>query len=106
MALYGDTGEIPLSIKGYRLMIDYWKRLNTLPESNLAKIALIENINIRTSWIRTIENLLKTFNLTETTGGESEFKRTSKQYSINYYKSIWHTKIESENMSRLSFFFK
>ena len=41
MAVYGDTGEIPLSIKGYRLMIDYWKRLNTLPESNLAKIALM-----------------------------------------------------------------
>ena len=104
MALYGDTGEIPLSIKGYRLMIDYWKRLNALPDSNLAKIALMENINIRTSWIRTIENLLKTFNLTEATGGEPEFKRTSKQYSINYYKSKWHSKIESENMPRLSFF--
>ena len=106
MALYGDTGEIPLSIKGYRLMIDYWKRLNTLPESNLAKIALMENINIRTSWIMTIENLLKAFNLTETTGGEPEFKRASKQYWINYYKSRWHIKIESENMSRLSFFQK
>ena len=65
MAIYGDCGETPISIKGYRLMLDYWKRLNTLPESTLAKKALWENINIKTNWIRTIEKLLATFNLTE-----------------------------------------
>ena len=27
MAIYGETGEIPLSLKGYRLMLNYWKRL-------------------------------------------------------------------------------
>ena len=24
MAVYGETGEIPLSLKGYRLMLSYW----------------------------------------------------------------------------------
>ena len=67
MAIHGDTGEVPLSIKGYRLMLDYWNRLNNLPETNLAKKALKVNVKIRTNWIMTVEKLVKTFNLVEST---------------------------------------
>ena len=59
MAVYGETGEIPLSLKGYRLMLNYWKRLSTLPDKSLAKKALIENANIRTNWLITIEKLVR-----------------------------------------------
>ena len=52
MAIYGDSGETPISMKGYKLMLDYWKRLNTLPESTLAKKALRENNNLRTNYRR------------------------------------------------------
>ena len=37
MAVYGDTGEIPLSLKGCSLMLNHWKRLCTLPDKSLAK---------------------------------------------------------------------
>ena len=37
MAIHGDTRDVPPSIKGYRLMLHYWNRLNNLPETNLAK---------------------------------------------------------------------
>ena len=37
LAIYGETGEIPLSLKGYRLMLSYWNRLRNLPDENLAK---------------------------------------------------------------------
>ena len=75
MAKHGDTGgDVPISIKGRRLMLDYWNRLNTLAESNLAKKALKENINIRTNWILTIENLVKSFNLIETVGDPKKIK--------------------------------
>ena len=61
MAIYGDTCEVPLSLKGYRLMLNYWKRLTSLPERSLAKKALIENANIRSNWIKTIlKTILKT----------------------------------------------
>ena len=63
ISAYGDTGEIPLSLKGYRLMLNYWKRLSTLPEKSLAKKALIENANLRTNWIVTIEKLVRCFRL-------------------------------------------
>ena len=104
MAIHGDTGEVPLSIKGYKLMLDFWNRLNTLPETNLAKKALKENVNIRTNWIMTIEKLLHTFNLTEITGNNQNFKLASKTNTKNYYKSLWETKVKSEDLTRLQFY--
>ena len=65
VAIYGETGEVPLSLKGYRLMLNYWKRLCNLPGKSLAKKALIENANIRTNWIVTIEKLVRCLKLIE-----------------------------------------
>ena len=65
IATYGEAGEIPLSLKGYRLMLNFWFRVTHLHENTLAKKALIENINLRTNWIITIEKLLKCLKLTE-----------------------------------------
>ena len=104
MAVHGDTGEVPLSIKGYKLMLDFWNRLNTLPESNLAKKALKENVCIRTNWIQTIEKLLRTFNLTGITNNTQTFKLASEINTKKYYKSVWETKIKSEALTRLKFY--
>ena len=100
MAIHGDTGEVPLSIKGYKLVLDFWNRLNTLPETNLAKKALRENVNILTNWIMTIEKLLHTFNLTEITDNNQKFKLALKTNTKNYYKSLWETKIKIEDLTR------
>lgn len=64
LAVMGDTGEIPLLYKGFRLMLNYWHRLHALPNESLAKKALIENVQMRTTWIRTIEKLLNLFQIT------------------------------------------
>ena len=106
MAVHGDTGEVPLSIKGYRLMLDYWNRLNTLPDSNLAKKALKENVKIRTNWIMTIEKLVKSFNLIETTSNSKKFKLALKTNARKYYKSLWETRIKSQDLARLQFYQK
>ena len=37
LAIYGETGETPLSLKGYRLMLCYWKRVTSLPDESLVK---------------------------------------------------------------------
>ena len=85
-------------------MLDFWNRLNTLPETNLAKKALKENINIRTNLLMMIEKLLHTFNLTEITGNNQKFKLASKTNTKNYYKTLWETKIKSEDLTRLKFY--
>ena len=59
LALYGDTGEIPLTIKGFTLMVNFWHHVNELPETSFASLALKENIEIRTNWIKTIEKIIK-----------------------------------------------
>ena len=68
MAVYGETGEIPLSLKSYRLMLNYWYRLTKLSDESLVKTALRENILLRTNWIMTIEKLMNLFNLTDLPG--------------------------------------
>ena len=100
VAIYGDTGEIPLSLKGYRLMLNYWKRLSTLPDKSLAKKALIENANIRTNWIVTIEKLVRCLKLIEVP--LKKFKDTTNSVISEYFKSNWKNKLRNEDIPRLS----
>ena len=65
MAIYGDKGETPLAIKGFTLMVNFWYHLTNLPGTSLANIALKENIEMRSNWIKTIEKILNIFNLAE-----------------------------------------
>ena len=99
IAIYGDTAEIPLSLKGYRLMLNYWKRLCSLPERSLAKKALIENANIRSKWIRTIEKLVRLFNLIEVPF--KKFKNKTKSAIPTYFETNWKSKLRNEEISRL-----
>lgn len=105
MAIYGDTGETPISIKGFTLMLNYWHRLNALPETNLAKIALKENIHLHTNWIKTIEKLLSTFNLIEC-HESPKFRGLSKERGKKYFKMHWEQKIRNMDSSRLKFYQK
>ena len=101
IAIYGETGEIPLSLKGYRLMLNYWNRLTNLPEKSLAKKALLENIDLRTNWILTIEKLVKTFNLIESNSICKQFNNTIKENIPKYYKTHWKRKLADPTLSRL-----
>ena len=56
LAIYGETGETPLSLKGHRLTLNFWHRVTKLPESALVKKAMLENIKLRTKWIITIKS--------------------------------------------------
>ena len=102
IAVYGDTREIPISLKGYRLMLNYWKRLTTLPKEQLASKALAENVTLRTNWIQTIEKLLLTFNLLEV--NDKDFKAKTLSSTEAYYISLWKQKLENNDSSRLKFY--
>ena len=49
LAIYGEPGEIPLSLKAYRLMLKYWYRVQNLPNETLVKMALLENVKLKTN---------------------------------------------------------
>ena len=45
-------------------MLKYWHRARDLHHNTLANKALLENFNLRTNWIVTIEKLMNCFKLT------------------------------------------
>ena len=40
LAIYGESGEIPISMKSYRLTLNFWHRVTNLPDTALAKKSL------------------------------------------------------------------
>ena len=100
LAIYGETGDIPLSMKGYRLMLNYWKRLINLPDEWLVKKAYIESVSLRTNWVRTIEKLIRTFNLVEVTN--KKFTNTTKDNIYEYFKTNWKNELSNGQSARLN----
>ena len=103
IAIYGDTGEIPLTIKGFTLLVNFWHHLNMLPELSLANLALKENIQMRTNWIKTVEKIFNIFNLTEHVDAVP-FKDRSKKVCREFYRNKWTDSLPSNEQSRVKFY--
>ena len=104
MTMYGDTNEHPLTMKAFRLMLNFWHRVNNLSETTLVKKALLENINIRTNWIKTVEKLLGDLSLTEAVNEETyKFKQVTRKVLEERFNEYWG-KIVTEDTGRLNFY--
>ena len=101
LTIYGDTGEIPLSLKGYRLMLNFWHRVTSLPDTTLVRKALTENIELRTNWIITIEKLINRFKLADKIGNHKRFKEQTKAIVNKTYSKFWEREIIDPNSTRL-----
>ena len=106
LAVYGETGEIPLSLKSYRLTLNYWHRVTNLPDTTLAKKALLENIELRTNWIITIEKLISTLNLADKIENYSKFKCAVKKSLEDGFIDYWSNSLNDPTVSRLIFYKK
>ena len=87
-------------------MINYWFRTTSLPNSTLVKSALLENIHLRTNWIKTIEKIIQFFNLSELPNTLAKFKTKVYINMQNKYIENWTKKIRENNSPRLSFYEK
>ena len=81
-------GDHPLTLKAFQLMINFSHRVTNLPETALVKKALLENIDLRTNWIITVEKLLGNLPLTGyIDNGTYEFKtKTKKVMGKRFFK--------------------
>ena len=104
LAIYGDTGEIPLSLKCYRMTLNYWHRVTNMSNDALVKIALLENISLRTNWIVTIEKLINTLNLADKIVNPSKFKRATQESLEKSWKTWWKRTLDDPSISRLTFY--
>ena len=104
IAVYGETGDLPLSLKGYGLLINYWYRISKLHDGTLVKKALQENVNLRTNWIITVENLIRYFNLCDKTDTPGRFKSFAKDSIQKKYKEWWAKSLNNPDNARLNFY--
>ena len=102
--MYVETGEVPLSLKAFRMLINFWYRISKLPEATLAKKALHENIAMRTNWVKTVEKILGSFGLTDAIESPCILKRKAKFSVKSKYTEFWSKALEEDNSSRLTFF--
>ena len=103
LSVMGDTGEIPLLLKGFRLMLNYWHRIHKLPDEALVKKALIENTGLRSTWIRPIEKLLIFFQITYTENS-NKFKAITKKLVEQKYIMKWEDTLMNTDKARLEFY--
>ena len=103
MAVYGEMGEIPLSLKAYRLLLKYWYRVTFMPDDTFVKKALLENIRLRTKWIRTIEKIIGQLNLSQFPETINKFGKTLSENLKQKFLNYW-AKAITESDSRLSFY--
>ena len=106
LAIYGESGEIPISMKSYSLTLNFWHRVTNLPDTSLAKKSLLENITLRTNWIKTIEKLINTFNLADKIGNHNKFKKATKYALENGFQNWWKNALNDPDLSRLLFYKK
>ena len=99
----GDTGEIPLLFKGYKLALNFWHRVHSLPNEILVKQALNENVVMRSTWIRTIEKLFDFFKITYTEN-RIKFKAAVNKSVDNKFMEKWNLEIHNTESGRLEFY--
>ena len=106
IAVYGDTGETPLSYKGYRLTVNFWHRVTNLPDTTLVKKAMLENIGLRTNWIMTVEKLINHFKLSDTLGSHNLLKNVIKNKIDSNYCEAWSNDLLTLETTRMDFYRK
>ena len=96
-------GEVPLTIKGFTLLVNFWHHLTNFPKTSLARLALKESIEIRTNWLKTVEKVLNIFNLTDIIDNPC-FKHFSREMGRSFYSSEWGRTVGGDGRSRLQFY--
>ena len=99
VAVYGERTEQPQSLKGHRLLLNFWKIISKLPDECLVKKALTENVSIKTNWIKTVEKLLTTYRLVDVL--DKNFKAKSHENVQKYFINAWKLELGSGDLSRL-----
>ena len=104
LAVFGDTGNIPLQLRGYTLMLKYWDRLRDMDDSTLAKKAYLENIAENSNWAKTIQLLNVKLGLHENPLVGNRFGAAVKINMTTEYTNFWKTSILQS--PRLDFYSK
>ena len=86
------------------MLISFWYRISKLSEETLVKKALLENIALRTNWIKTVEKILGSFDLTDRIASLPTLKLNAKSSMQSKFTEFWRKALIDETSSRLNFY--
>ena len=69
-------------------------------------MALLENIELRTNWIITVEKLINRLKLTDKIANHENFKKVTKSAIEKIYIKFWENELGNPNLTRLHFYKK
>ena len=112
----GETGSYPMMIEMMKLSVKYFKRVMSLPPTQLVKAAMTEQVNLNLPWYSGIESIIQCFEnidpRTYTRNSSSRLNATSFADSCNpdkltsnfqkQFTDAWRSKIEESR--KLSFY--
>ena len=102
LAIFGDTGELPLQLKAYIIMLKYWDRLRFMDDQTLVKKAYLENIQQNSNWAKTIQLLNVSLGLHTNPRVGNRLINSAKSNLTSDYSTYWRTSISES--PRLDFY--
>lgn len=100
MAVLGETAEIPLLLKGYHRMLNYWNRVREMDDSTWVKKAYMENVSNNSNWCKTIQILNSSQNLHATDISNTQFPMVAKQRIRHNFTSFWRNRIDDRTKEK------
>ena len=79
MAVFGEAAVIPLVMRAHMAMLKYWNRIRNMEDNTLVKLAYKENIATNSTWSKTIQTLITTFDLHSQDWSDAEFPSAMKK---------------------------
>ena len=78
--------------------------MTCLAKTTLARKVLLENIELRTNWITTIDKLINRFNLADKIGNHENFKKATKLAIDEICYKYWESELRNPKLTRLLFY--
>jgi hypothetical protein len=100
MAVLGETGEVPVILKGYHRMLTYWNRTRNMDDNTLVKKAYMENVTTNSDWCKTIQILNSSQNLHNEEIPDLKFPTVARHRLRENFSQYWKTRIEDRNREK------
>ena len=100
MVVFGESATLPLQIKAYIHMLNFWNRVKEMENQTLVKMAYKENLAMNTNWCKTIQVLNSSFNLHSKHINPKIFPNVMKKKITSDFIKYWKNRISNPEMEK------
>ena len=100
MVALGESASLPLQIKAYIHMLNFWNRVKEMEDDTLVKMAYKENLAMNTNWCKTIQVLNSSFNLHGKPISPKIFPNVMKKKITSDFIKYWKNRISNPDIEK------